>query len=203
MPNPLSYRITKWSQATQARSNNDPDLRIKYTDFINDDKLTGHRLSVVHPLYGTLFCCVLNAHGSMITDVSANVSYEPTTDQILQALEKYGFIIIYKQASELPTSQLEYLSVLNNLGFDKLRILEVYTEKYGDREYKPYIVVFNITQNPEWLDIKHTASYPEFADALANGSAVNVSSASKKNDWSWGWLDFVANIEDIIEENNN
>lgn len=207
MPNPLNaplrYRIVNWNQATQARSNNDPDLRIKVTDLINDERLTGHRIAIVHPNFGTLFSCVLNAHGTMITELSENVSLEPSTDQILAIMRKYGFDIIYKQISELPAKQLEFLRTLLTLGFDKIRILEVYTSIFGEREYKPYIIVFNVAQNPNWINIGHTASYKEFTDALANGSAVNISATSQANDWSWGWLDFVANIQDVLDENSN
>ena len=201
MSNPLRYEIVDWHQAVDARSNNDADLRIKVTDFINDDRLTGLRISVVHPSFGVLFTCVLNAHGTFISEINENISYELTTDQILSALAKYGFIIVYKQKSELPADQLAYLETLLNLGFDKLRILSVYTVEFGEKKYKPYIIVFNVKDNPKWLDINYTAPYYEFTDSLAKGSAVNLSATSMVKSWSWGWLNFVANISDILAEN--
>lgn len=201
MPNPLRYEITDWHQATEARSNNDSDLRIKVTDFINDSRLTGLRISVVHPNFGVLFTCVLNAQGSMITDINDNMSYELTTEQIIDSLAKYGFIIVYKQKSNLPSGQLEFLRTLLNLGFDKLRILKVYTVEFGEKLYKPYIVVFNVLGNAEWLDINYAAPYNAFTESLAKGSAVNISATSQANSWEWGWLDFVANIQDILDEN--
>lgn len=201
MSNPLRYEIVDWHQAIDARSNNDADLRIRVTDFINDERLTGLRISVVHPNFGVLFTCVLNAKGTMVTEINDNMTYELTTEQVIDSLAKYGFIIVYKQKSELPADQLTFLETLLNLGFDKLRILNVYTVEFGERRYKPYIVVFNVTENPEWLINTHTASYTEFTTALANGSAVNIAATSQVRQWSWGWLDFVANISDILAEN--
>ena len=201
MPNPLRFEITDWHQAKEARSNNDADLRIRVTDFINDERLTGLRISVVHPNFGVLFTCILNAQGTMITDISENISYELTTDQIIASLAKYGFIIVYKQKSNLPAGQLEFLRSLMTLGFDKLRILSVYSVEFGEKKYKPYIVVFNVTGNAEWLDINYAAPYNVYTEALAKGTAVNVSATSQVNQWEWGWLDFVANIQDILDEN--
>ena len=201
MPNPLRYEITDWHQATEARSNTDADLRIKVTDFINDERLTGLRISVCHPEFGVLFTCVLNAHGTMVTEINENMTYELTTDQILAALAKYGFIIVYKQKSELPADQIAFLQSLLNLGFDKLRIIEVYKTEFGERQYLPYIVVFNVTENPTWLNINHNASFAEFTEALVNGSAANISAPTEAHGWSWGWLNFVANIQDILDEN--
>lgn len=201
MSNQLRYKIVDWHQLVDVQSNNSSDLRVRVTDFINDTRLSGTRISVVHKDFGTLFSCLINASGSLITDVNDNISFEFTTDQILEALSKYGFIVEYNQKSHLPEGQLTFLSSLQTLGYDKLRILDVYQVKYGEKQYKSYLVVFNIEQNPSWIDNMHIASESEFLEALRNGSAVNVSATNGANSWSWGWLNFVANISDILEEN--
>lgn len=201
MSNPLRFEITDWHQAVNAMSNNSVDLKIKVTDFINDERLSGTRISIWHPDFGTLFSCVVCASGTLITDINANMSYELTTEQILKELEKYGFIIVYKQKSHLPEGQLAFLRTLQGLGYDKLRILDVSTEELGKRRYKAYIIVFNVAKNPTWVVNTHIASESEFLHALQIGSAVNISEASRQNHWDWGWLDFVANISDILEEN--
>ena len=202
MPNPLRYEITDWHQAVNAMSNNSPELKLKITDFINDDRLTGLRISVWHQQFGTIFACVLNADGSFVDNTDGNVLPEFSTVRILEELAKYGFYIVYKQKQHLPSDQIEYLKTVQNLDYDKLRFISVQIkERFGETHYTKYIVVFNIEKNPRWLDINHVASESEFTEALRNGSAVNISEQSKKFRWDWNWLNFVANISDIIEEN--
>lgn len=204
MSNPLRYEITDWHQAVNAMSNNSPDLKIKIVDYINDDRLTGLRISIWHPQFGTIFACVLNANGSFVDETDGNVLPEFSTERILEELAKFGFYIIYKQKKYLPQSQIEYLKTVQALNYDKLRFISVCVkERFGEIYYTKYIVVFNIEKNPGWLDINHVASESEFTEALKNGSAINISEQSKKYHWDWNWLNFVANISDIIEENES
>ena len=200
MGEPLRYSITDWHQLKGIQSNNSRLLHIAVADLIQANILTGLRIQVKHEQYGPLFTCVLNAQGSIVSEVNNNVVVEPTTDEILAELNKWGFIVEFDQKLNLPQGQVDFLTELKALGYDKLRILPVYTMRYGKKEYKPYIVVFNVTNNADWLINTYAASEQEFLKALKEGSAVNISATSKANIWSWGWLDFVANIDDILND---
>ena len=123
---------------------------------------------------------------------------EPTTDYILKELAKWGFDVQFDQELNLPQGQLDFLAELKDLGYDKLRVLNVWTIENTIQTFTPYIIVFNVSQNPDWLNNDYAASEQEFLNSLKNGSAVNISATSKANIWSWGWLNFVANIDDIL-----
>lgn len=200
MGDKLTYSITDWHQLKNVKSNNSRYLHISVADLIQADILTGLRIQVKHEQYGPLFTCVLNAQGTIVTEVNDNITVEPTTEQILAELNKWGFEVQFDQKLNLPQGQLDFLSELRSLGYDKLRILPVYTMRFGKKEYKPYIIVFNVSTNPDWLVNTYGASEQEFLKALKEGSAVNISATSKANIWSWGWLDFVADIDDILNE---
>lgn len=200
MGEPLRYSITDWHQLKGIQSNNSRLLHIAVADLIQANILTGLRIQVKHEQYGPLYTVVLNAQGSIVSEVNNNVVAEPTTDEILAELNKWGFIVEFDQKLNLPQGQVDFLTELKALGYDKLRILPVYTMRYGKKEYKPYIVVFNVTNNADWLINTYAASEQEFLKALKEGSAVNISATSKANIWSWGWLDFVANIDDILND---
>ena len=195
------YSITDWHQLKGIQSNNSRDLSIKVADLIQADILTGLRIQVYHSQYGPLYTVVLNAQGSLVTEVNNNIVVEPTTEEILAELNKWGFIVEFDQKLNLPQGQVDFLTELMTLGFDKLRILPVYSTKYGKQEYKPYLVVFNSTNNADWLVNTYGASEQEFLNSLKDGSAVNISATSKANMWSWGWLaGYVLNIEDILND---
>ena len=202
MSNPLSYSISDWHQLTKdVKSNNSHLLHIGVVDLIQNNDIVGTRIYVSHETFGTLFSYVVNAKGNCISEVNDNIVYEFTTAQILAELSKYGFNIVYEQAEHLPDAQLNYLKEMLSLGFDKLRLLSVWSAKHSEKQYKPYLVVFNVEQNPSWLNNGYVASETELLASLKNGSAVNISATVRRNGWSWGWLDFVANIEDILAEN--
>lgn len=198
MGEPLRYVITDWHQLKNAKSNNSRALSIKVADLLQSDILTGLRIQVYHDDYGPLYAVVLNAQGSIVTEINNNMVIEPTTEYILSELHKWGFIIEFEQALYLPQGQLDFLAELKDLGYDKLRMLNVWHIENGIKQFKPYIVVFNVTQNPTWLNNGYAAAESELLGALKNGSAVNISATSKANIWSWGWLTFVADIDDIL-----
>ena len=200
MGEPLRYTITDWHQLKNVKSNNSRELSIKVADLLHSDVLTGLRIQVKHEQYGPLYTVVLNAQGTIVTEVNNNVVVEPTTDEILAELNKWGFIVEFDQKLYLPQGQIDFLTELKSLGYDKLRILPVYTVRLGKKEYKPYIIVFNSEYNANWLINTYAASEQEFMNALKDGFAVNISATSKANIWSWQWLDFVANIDDILND---
>ena len=195
MPEPLRYTITDWHQLRDVQSNNSRDLRIVVSDLIQNDILTGLKIQVTHNLYGALFACVLNAQGSIITPEQEIIEFP--TERILQELAKYGFYVTYNQVDYLPADQLNFLYSLLALGYDKLRILNVCTK----HTHFSYLVLFNVDKAPaSWLYNLHVATYAEYTKVLQNGGAVNITDNGKR--WSWEWLNFVANIEDILEQNH-
>ena len=205
---PLQYRISIWRQAKECLSNNSQKLHIHTTDFISNDKLQGFRISVDHEIFGTLFACVLNARGLIVSDLDATdplledpIYYELSTQQILQELRKYGFWIEYNPREALPGDQLDYLMTLKGLNYDKIRVMNTWTAPRGVKEFKTNIVVFNSTKHRYWLNNDYAPSEKEFTQALLDGSAANLTEICKTKKFRWDWLDYVANIDDIIRDN--
>ena len=196
MGEPLRYTITDWHQLRNVKSNNSRDLRIIVSDIIREDILKGLRIQIYHNLYGPLFACILNAEGSLITTTPGQETIEFSTERILQELAKYGFFVTYEQSHELPQDQLDFLATLMNLGYDKLRLLPVTSGKIQHI----FLIVFDVEKAPRWLVNTHVAEFQEYTRVLQDGGAVNISDKGSK--WQWQWLDFVANISDILEENN-
>ena len=198
---PLRYNISNWHQLEDVRSNNSRDLRIHVSDFIQSNVLTGTRIQITHRNYGVVFACVLNAHGNLVSDYDDELAIELTTRQILTELEKYGFLVTYEPRKHLPGDQLEYLITLKELGYDKIRIMNVWKIINGVKVFKWYVVVFNVKNNIDWINNGFSSSESEFSKAIQSGSAINISSISKTKKWSWNWLDYVANIDDILKDN--
>jgi hypothetical protein len=169
-------------------------LSIKITDFFNQTNFVGFRISVVHELYGVVFACCLNTSGPVVdTDVP-----DMNTNVILAQLAKFGFCISYSPRKHLSGEQISYLMTLQKLNFDKLRLLEVYSYINEAKHGKLYVVAFNITTLPDWMDNEYAASESEFTEALKSGAALNLTEVSASYNFSWDWLDYVANIEDIL-----
>ena len=78
-----------------------------------------------------------------------------------------------------------------------MRILPV---KFPDGLVKIKVVVFNVEQNPNWLAYPYEAPYKEWVNALSkSGSAVNITDISLTKQFDWSWLNYVANIQDILD----
>lgn len=198
---PLRYQISDWHQLSQVKSNNSRDLKIIVSDFVQDNRLTGLRIQIYHKDFGVLFACITGAQGSLITENSENLIVEVTPQQILAELEKYGFLISFEPREHLPGTQLEYLMTLKELGYEKIRVLNVWHLEQTVKVFKWYVVAFSIKENTNWLNNGYAASESEFINALKNGSALNISAVSKTKRWSWSWLDYVANIDDVLADN--
>ena len=203
--NPLRYRISSWSQLPDCVSNNSRKLHIEVSEFMNNVILTGTRIQIVHEDFGVLFACVVRCAGNMITPISRHpdIVQEFSPNQILAELSKYGFIIEYKPAKHLPSSQLDLLIQLSHLGYDKIRILNVY-EWSGSaaKEFKWRVVGFKVGPLPYWLNSDYAVSENEYTDALEAGNAINISAITDNCKWDWSWLyGYVVNIQDILEEN--
>lgn len=200
---PLRYRISDWHQLPRCKSNTSRALHVSVTDFVQDMRLSGVRISIQHDDFGTLFACVLHAEGSLVQAAdSGELSNEFTTAEILNELSRYGFIVEYNPVASLKGSQISYLMTLQGLKFDKIRILNVYKYQNGVKAFDTHVVAFNVKENPFWLNNAYAVSESEFLEALRNGSAINISAISDTNKFDWSWLyGFVADIEDILEEN--
>lgn len=199
-PNPpLRYHISDWHQLSKCISNNSRELKISVTDFIQDSRIAGIRIKIDHSTFGTLFACVLNAKGDMITKPHTYV--ELTPNQILSELAKYGFYVECEPRNSIPSTQLEYLITLDKLHYDKLRLLAVRTSRSISDNTKVYVVAFKVAECSDWLTNTHVASEAEYLSALATGSAINISNISETENYDWSWLDYVANISDIIKDN--
>ena len=199
---PLRYRISDWHQLRKCASNNSSKLHIKVSDFIQNDVLEGTLISVYHDLYGTVFAYVVGARGRMITEPYPNKVYELTTAQILEELNKYGFVVEYAPREHLSIDQLDYLRTLSSLHFDKIRTMSVWNIlPDGTKTTKQLVCAFVVDKNPNWLDNAYSPSESDFNESVADGSAMNLSLISKSQKYNWSWLDYVANISDILRDN--
>lgn len=195
---PLRYEISDWNQASKCLSNTSRYLHIHVSSFVQNPILTGTRIKVVHDTYGDLFTCIVNGRGELI---DTNPKYELSTDEILAQLAKYGFYIKYADEHRISNKQLDYLVTLNQLHFDKLRVLNVWKlDKSGIQEFKHHIVAFQSANKASWLNNDYSPSYAEFTDALADGSAMNLDGITETYRFVWDWLTYVANIPDILED---
>lgn len=202
MSNPLQYNISSWDQLTKCQSNNSIHLHIGITDYTDEAKLTGTLIQVKHDLFGTLFACLVNASGKLLSEDFENHIHEFTTEQILSELAKFGFNVTYNPREHLDGEQIEYLMTLNQLGFDKIRTLVVHKfTKNGHTEPTPIVVAFKVDKCSKWIDDRYAENESDFLIALGNGSAINISAISQDKHFEWNWLDYVASIDDILKDN--
>ena len=200
--NLLRYRISDFRQLENCMSNNSRHLHIVVSTFVNDTRLNGQRIKVEHDVFGTLFACVVNPQGSLISANNGSI-FQFTTGQILEELRKFGFIIEYNPVEKLTGSMIQFLMDIDKLGYDKIRILDVWQAPLGVKEYTTYIVAFMVKDNGNWLNAGYCPSYTEMSNAIMNGTALNLSALSKDHNFNWSWLyGWVGDIKDIIAENS-
>lgn len=200
-PNPpLRYKISSWKQLPKCRSNFSGELKLSVSNLIQDARLTGLRIELTHTTFGVLFACVIDAVGAIVDPTVEPPELTPT--QILTELAKFGFLIEYDPSAHLPASQISYLITLRGLHYDKLRILRVWRLVDNLEKADVYVVAFNSEANGNWLNNDYSPKRSEYLDALANGSAINISAISQSQRYNWSWLyGFVANIDDILANN--
>lgn len=198
----LAYKISHWNEVVKCQSNNSRELHLKFV-LINDDRLTAQCVQVVHDRFGCLFAVLVDNIGGLIERMPDESYHMIPTQQILDELEKFGFIIDYEPDEHLDGNQLRYLITLDGLGFQKIRALYVrYSHSMAEYTVKKRIVAFNVVENPDWLLNTHVASEQEFTEALNNGSAINITNISQSKNFNWEFLgDKVLNIEDILKIN--
>lgn len=195
---PLRYSITSWEQLPRCISNTSRDLKINIKHILHDRRLQGKILELNHVDFGTIFSCPIDCQGDLVYDEGSELS----TSAVLAVLRNFGFEIEYKPERNLDGDQLKYLVTLNELGFEKLRVLNV--QKYtpdGRVAYKPYLVAFKIENNSDWLRNTYTPFEVEFLGALKHGTAMNITAISEDRHFNWDWLTYVADINDILTEN--
>lgn len=202
-PIPRRYRIKNLHQLPQCLSNQSRDLKITVTDFIQDYVLQGIRIQIVHEQLGVLFACVIDSYGTLLHENSDGMIDELSWDVINKELEKFGFLIYYHPKQRLKPDQLSFLVTIHNLGMDKIRPISVKDTHRGFEIVHTEIVTFQADRLPRWLDIKYTPSESEYLKALRQGDAINIKVLSKDRKFSWTWLDYVADIEAILDENGD
>lgn len=211
MSNPLRYNISSWFQLPECKSNTSKDLYIVVNRIIDDGshRLMGINIAVRHNQYGTLFACLVNADGTLLHhDENSQIIREFSVDEILAILETFGFYVTFHVNQHLSEDQISYLISLNGLGFDKLRRLIVYqdgttsTAYTLQRKYSEYIVAFNVAKCPDWIDMDYTCDMKEFNKAFQDSGAVNLTDLEQTKGFDWTWLTYVADIDDIIRDNN-
>lgn len=202
MSAPLRYNISNWLQLSECKSNNSADLYITVKQVIDDGshRLTGTIILVQHTQYGTLFACLVNSSGSLLTpDPASGKIKEFTTDEILAELNKFGFDVTFEINQHLSGDQISFLMTVNDLGYDKLRVLSV--QDKPDGHYSDYLVVFNVEKCPDWIQNDYVCGKSVFVNALTSSGAMNLTDLEQTKGFDWTWLTYVANIEDIIRDN--
>ena len=201
---PLRYKISSLNQLPKCMSNNSRQLHIHVAEIINDHRLQGTLVRLDHDDFGTLFACLVDGAGTLLTPDATNHFPEFTTQEILTELKKYGFEIYFNPEEALSSEQLSYLVTLNGLGFDKIRILNVYEQlQSGALSFTPTVVAFKVSAHGDWLNNSYSAHLTELQKGLTDGTAINISAISKEKKFRWDWLTFVANIEDVLKDNQN
>lgn len=210
---PLRYQISDWRQLDKCMSNNSKKLHIKTTVFFQQRHLNGLRIRVEHEEFGDLFACVVDAKGDIVSHVGSNelgdgvvqdYVHEFTTAQILSELEKYGFYITFKEPEHLSGKMLDLLMTINRLGYEKLRILDVWDSSTGTKQFKAKVTCFNSEKLVDWINPAYSCSIKEYNDAINSGQAFNVTALLERDkkhyDWTWLW-NVVVNIDDVLAEN--
>lgn len=202
-PYPLYYRISDFRQLEKCMSNNSRQLHITVSTFVNDSRLNGQRIKVEHDVFGTLFACVTSPKGTLISQSDDGTVFELTTGQILEELKKFGFNITYSPVEHLSGNMIQFLMDIDKLGYDKIRVLDVWQAPLGVKEFTTYIVAFMVKDHGDWLNAGYSPSYTEMTNALMNGTALNISALSKEHNFNWSWLyGWVGDIKDILAENS-
>lgn len=195
----LRYKISDLRQLNVCKSNNSQALTLVTTTFINDNRLNGLRVQVVHDTFGVLYAYTFDAKGTLISPYEA--FDEINIAELIRELKKYGFLIDYDPIKAISQEQIEFLRTLDKLGFDKIRKITVVEDRNKDTG-KSIVVLFNIDKNPDWINNLYCTTQTELNTAFNNGSAFNVSELKQAKKFDWSWLaGFVADVGDVIRDN--
>lgn len=192
----LRYSISSWKQAENCLSNNSKYLYIEVKQFIQNNEIVGQAVYVKHAQFGTLFGAVTSASGSIIStskDSGEDLLFM-TTSEILDQLEKFGFIITYRKEASLSDSQLDYLSKLLALGYDKITKLVVDSTN-------EVVVAFNSLKFIYWTNFGARITNEALGAQCLQGNAFAITLTDSSFDWDW--LIYACGIQDIIDGNSN
>lgn len=201
----LRYEITDWSQVTDCLSNNSRDLKLRYIE-ISDEDLVGKLIMVEHNVYGTMFSCLVECRGPILSTLSPmdDLYHVLPMDEILAELRKFGFEIFFKREKKLTGDQLSYLMNLDQLGFEKIRKLTIVLPYIPHQpKYRTIVVGFMACSHPKWLDNTYQCPQTEYQKAVDAGTVVNLTAISQSRNFDWSFLgDFVLSINDILAVNS-
>lgn len=181
---PLKYQISDWHQLTQCLSNSSGMLHICVSDIINERSLNCTLIQVKHHTYGILFAYCVDSSGELLSGQSLS------TDSILKELNRFGFDITFAKRMNLKSDQLEYLTSLKGLQYDKIRVIHTANQDY--------IVAFNSSQLGDWLSNTYNPSFFDFTDAIFLSNACII----PEDKYDWSWLTYIASIDDILKDNS-
>lgn len=181
---PLRYQISDWHQLTQCLSNNSGMLHICVSDILNESSLNCTLIQVKHDTYGVLFAYCVDSSGELLSGESLS------TDLILKELNRFGFDIIFAKKMNLKPDQLEYLTSLKGLQYDKIRVINTANQDY--------VVAFNSSQLGDWLSNTYNPSFFNLTDAIFLSDACII----PEDKYDWSWLTYVASIDDILKDNS-
>lgn len=201
---PLLYAIDDWHQLPNAKSNTDPTLKIKVTDFVNSDVFQGVRVQVIHPQYGVLLSFMSNATGRLVSyDKNAFL----TTNQILLALKQFGFDIRFKENVAVNPATFQFLQGAKEAGYTHVRwAIKYHTINQPKtmtgnclalecaRKHQRIVICFNENRRPELLN-QYIPPIKEFG-----GDIMEVSPDRNRN-LDFSWLDVPMHIDSVLTDN--
>jgi len=144
---------------------------------------------------------MIKGSGSLITEFDEDGIEIPflTTEEILRQIMKFGFYVQYDVKKYLPTNILAYLATIDNLGYDKITVVAVEDwDNNGQRIWRPTVIVMKSAFNDDLLTYGCKVTRKVFNDKLNANVVVNV---THEKDMVWDWVTYIANIEDILNEN--
>lgn len=196
---PLRFRIEDIHDLPKCKSNNSRDLSLHVSEF-SSEKLSGVRITVEHRIFGSLFTYIINAKGSIITELPDYDELDISMKQVLAQLKRFGFLVEYQPKLHLSLDQINYLKTLQELKYDKLRILKTWTYKGVQKVEDLKIVAFQVDPLGDWLNNAYSPSRVDYLKALDDGTAINLTDISRTQNFRWDWLKGkVLSIEDVLK----
>lgn len=144
---------------------------------------------------------MIKGSGSLLSnnDESGDPIPFMTTEEILKELQRFGFYITYNLKSNLPNDVLDFLSTVDNLGFDKITKIGLQQRFVnGCSRYVETTIVFKSQYNSDLLTYGCKVSKDDFNKKLADNTIMNV---SNEPGLVWDWVTSMLGIEDVLNDN--